>query len=354
MKIFLLGLLAIAAVHANAFASTSGLVTLNAQSGSQTIQLSDDQYEPIYEQQAYQDTCSRNVFDHTDTSCQTVSDSVCHGGGTVCHQVSDQVCNSSGCTTVPRSVCQTEPEQCTSVPRQVCSSHDVYRTEYYSCTQYRTVVTGQQLVKTYNHQIEIDLANPALLASAQLDIAISASLSSISAKLSNSFTEGLLSYKFETLSQNDTGTVLNSVEKITIDLALTSAQLNQINSLALSSVQLGKNGIRFLLQNGASLSNNLNVSIDLIRDRAIGANTTLYNNRVNSSTLGLVGQGSDLNALIPFAKLGGIDSLGSNKYDLIVSIGLDPGPGTLLNANDFSAQLAKTISVNNYRINTSF
>jgi hypothetical protein len=354
MKTFLMGLLAIATVQTNAMASNSGSAVLTAQSGSQTVLLSDDQYEPIYAQEAYQDTCSRTVFDHTETTCQTVSEQVCHGGGNVCQTVSDQVCNSSGCTTIPRSVCHTEPETCTSVPRSVCSSHNIDRTEYYSCTQYRTVVTGQQLVKTYNHQVEVAVASPALLAGAQLNVAVGASLGSISAQLSNSVRGGLLAYSITTLSQNDTGQVVNSVEKITIDLALTAAQVNQISNVALPSVDLGHNAIRFLLQNGSSLVDHLKISINLVRDRAIGSNTTLYDGTVNSSTLGLVGQGSDLNALIPYSKLGSFDPLGNNKYDLAVSIGLDAGAGTPLNANDFSAQLQKSVSVSYHRINASF
>jgi hypothetical protein len=357
MKTFILGLVVIAGLQSNAFAGTSGLVTLSAQSGAQTVSLTDLQYQPIYSQEAYQDTCSRSVFDHVETTCQTISDSVCQGGGNVCQTVSDSVCQGVGasqvCHSVPRSVCHTEPQTCTNVPRSVCTNHDIFRTEYYSCTQYRTVVSGQQLVKTYNHQITVSVDSSVPLTSGPLSIAVGATLGDVSARLTNSFAAGLLSYTVSNVSQNDTGAVVNSVENISITLALNAAQVNAVNNLALPSVDLGHNAIRFLLQNGTALLNNLKISINLVRDRAIGANTTLYNSSANSSDLGLVGQGSDLNALIPLSKLN-VDSLGNSKYDLAVSIGLNTGSGTLLNASDFSAQLQKSVSVNYHRINASF
>jgi hypothetical protein len=353
MRTLLLGLLAITGFQMSAFAATSAPVTLSAQTGAQTLQLSVSQYQDVYGQEPYQATCNRSVFDHNESSCQTVYDSVCHGGGEVCQTVNDSVCNSSGCTTVPRRVCQTTAPVCQQVPRQSCSTRAVYRTEYYACTQYRTVVTGQELVKTYNHQVEVSIADPSALNGAQLNLVVGANLGAVSATLQGSFPAGLLSYKITTLSQNDVGNVSNISERIVISLAVPAAVANQILNASLPSAELGRNAIRFTFKNGAQLANNLKIAINLVRNRAIGANTTLYNDSLDSSTLSLVGQGTDLSVLIPLQRLN-VEALGSNKYDLGVSISLNTGSDTLLNANDFTAQINQRAAVSYSRINATF
>lgn len=133
-------------ISGETLAQSQRAVDLESAVPVQLVSLSNERYEPIYAQEPYQTTCSREVFSHHESVCRTVSDTVCQGGGEVCTTEQDSVCNSSGCTSVPRRVCHHTPQTCTEVPRQVCESRPVYVTELYSCTQYRTVVVGQRLV----------------------------------------------------------------------------------------------------------------------------------------------------------------------------------------------------------------
>ena len=352
MKTFVLAMIALIGFQQSALASSAG-VTLTAQNASQVVQITDQQFEPIYGQEPYDSTCSRQVYDHTETSCETVNDSVCHGGGESCETVNDSVCNSSGCTTVPRRVCSNEPETCESVPRRSCSDHEVDRTEYYACTLYRTVVVGQQLVKTFNHSIEVDVANPAILGGVSLAIDVDASQASVSAALENSFAAGILTYQVVSVSQNDSGAVRNSSEKIIIDMAMSSGAAKAIDTAVIDSLALGHNALSFNLRNAASIMGNLNVAIKLVRNRALFGDTTLYDSKVASSTLGLVAQGSDIRAMIPFQKLG-IGSINNLRFDLAVSITLNPGAGAILNPRDFNAELSKRLDSSLTKVKASF
>lgn len=330
-----------------------GQLTLTAQNSTQRILLTDQRFEPIYESQPYEATCSREVLDHVENVCQTISDSVCSGGAEVCETVNDSVCNSGGCNNVPRRVCHTTPRGCVDVPRRVCSDHNVFRTDFYSCTQYHDVVVGQRLVKTFNHQVEVTIANPALLAGAALNIRVDASEAALAARLSNSFPAGLLNYQVATINESDTGMMLNRQEKIVVDLALPAALIQKMDTVSLANLELGNSAVRFQLKNAAELATHLNIGIRIVRNRALFGNSTRYDGTLDSSTLGLVGQGSDIQALIPFQKLN-IDAIGNLRHDLTISAKLNPGSAPLLNAMDFRAELDKNIEQSITKVKPSF
>lgn len=352
MNLFCFALFAFTSLTAQA-ASRSAAVEVSAQRPSQSIQLSDQRFEPIYESQPYQSTCSREVFDHNNNVCRTVSDSVCSGGGERCETTNDSVCNSSGCTNVPRRVCHSEPRSCTDVPRRVCEDYPVYRTEYFSCIQYHDVVVGQRLVKTFNHQIEIVLANPTVLGGAAINLQVLASEASLTARMAGSFSGGLLNYQVATLSEADSGSELNRIERITIGLALPVSVLQTMQSATIESLEMGRDAFRFKLKNAASIAEHLNVSIRLVRNRSLFANATRYDGTQTATQLGLVGQGSDIQALIPYQKLNA-DSLGNNRHDLSISVSLNPGSAALLNASDFQAQLDRRLQLSISKEKPSF
>lgn len=331
----------------------SGRLTLTAQSATQRISLTDQKFEPVYESQPYETTCSREVLDHVENVCQTISDNVCSGGAEVCETANDSVCNSGGCTNVPRRVCHTTPATCVDVPRRVCSDHNVFRTDYYSCTQYHDVVVGQRLVKTFNHQIEVTVANPALLSGAVLTLSVAASEASLSARLANSFPGGLLNYQVATINESDSGMMLNRQEKIVIDLALSAVLLQQMNTVSMDNLALGTSAVRFQLRNASELAGHLSIGIRIIRNRSLFGNATRYDGTLDSATLGLVGQGSDIQALIPFQKLS-IDPISNLRHDLTVSAKLNPGTAPLLNAADFQAQLSKNVEQSITKVKPSF
>gem|GEM_PF-2627218 len=345
------GLFSVLALHGQALADQSAQVTLTAQDSSKIIQITDQTFEPIYSEVPYDATCSQQVVDHTETRCETTSDTVCSGGGEVCSTTNDSVCNSKGCTTVPRRSCRSTPQSCTSVPRRSCSDYNVYRTEYYSCTKYRTEVTGHKLVKTFNHQIEVSLAQPEAIGAASLQIEVDVSQDTVRAKLSSSYAQGLLNYQVSNVSESDGGSVLNSSKKIVISSGLSAEILKEIASSSLQNLALGHNAIRFELPGVADLAQNLKIAIKLVRNRAIFGDKTLYNSSVASSKLGLTTAGADVKALIPFQKLG-IKSINSLRYDLAVSVSLDDG--NVLNIADFSDLFAKKLSASFVKIKASF
>ncbi len=372
MKFSVLVLLAVTGFQSSALAAdSSGQVALSAGKASQTIQLVDQKYDPVYTEVPYQTTCTRQVFDHNETECSTtydsvchdgpqecdtVSDSVCHGGGQVCETTNDSVCNSSGCTTVPRRECHDEspvctdvPRRechdgspvCTDVPRQSCSQEPVYRNEDYTCTQYEEEQTGETLVKTYNHNVTVTVANPEILAASGLKINVSATENQVTAVLSNAYTSALLTYAMKVTATSDTGDVLTQSENIVIDVAATAEALKAFQSGSMTGLTLGKNEFRFNIPGAASLQNNLNLSVNLVRTPTLWFKSTKVDKTIASSQLGLVTQGSDLKAIVPWAKLGE-KALKKVKYSLTVTASLNLG--TLLNPADFNGFLNKQVS----------
>ncbi len=338
-------------IQSSALAAKFSSIQLNGHQSSGVIQIADERYEPIYGEVPYQATCSREVFDHTETACDTVMDSVCQGGGEVCETQSDSVCNSQGCVSVPRRVCHTEPQSCTSVPRRECHSYPVNRTEYYSCTRYRTEVIGQRLAKTYQHQIEVVLASPGSIGNSNLNIGLKVSEESLSAELQNSFPSAVLNYRVDTISRNDSIGVVNLSERITVSQGMGREEADSILSTAVSGLELGKNAIRFKVENATRLLDSLKVSIRLVRNPKLWASTTLYDGSLSARSLGWVGQGEDVNAVIPMSKLG-VDSIGTTRHDVSVSVSLDLG--MVLNSRDFSADLNKRASQSLEKIKPSF
>jgi hypothetical protein len=351
MKTLTTTLLIILAIQSSALASNSGQANLNAQQPVQLLQLVDQKFEPIYGQEPYQATCSQEVFDHTATSCTTEMDSVCHGGGEVCETQNDSVCNSQGCTSVPRRVCHQTAQTCTSVPRNVCHDYAVYRTVYYSCTKYRTVVVGQRLVKTFNHQIEVTINNAASLDADSLSVGVNISEDSISARLMSSFKRAVLNYKIEKVSDVDAGDVQNIRDRITIDLGMSAEKVKMIETASLTGLELGQSALRFDLNNASEIMQNLKIAIKLVRNPKFWVSTTLYNGSLKSSELGLVAQGNAIKALIPFQKMG-VDSIGATRHDLSVSVSLDPG--AILNAADFRFDLDKKLQQSLSKVNPTF
>ncbi len=341
MKLLSFAFFALVGMNAQA-AGESAEVSMSAANSSQTIQLMDQRFEPIYETQPYETTCSRQVLDHTESVCNTVSDSVCSGGGESCETVNDSVCNSSGCTNVPRRVCHTTPRSCVDVPRRVCHDQNVFRTDYYACTQYRQVVVGERLVKTFHHQIEVMIADPSILGSSTINLQLTAAENTISARMSNSFSGGLLSYETSIISESDSGSFSNRVERITVKLALSRTVLEKIGTASLERLELGRNAFRFEVKNAADIADHLSFSIRLVRNRSIFGDSTRYDGTQSAAQLGLVGQGGNIQAIVPYQKLS-TESVGNNRHDLTLSIKLNPGSAPLLNAFDFQGQLDRKL-----------
>ena len=338
-------------IQGEALASTAGQATITAQQPVQIIQLTDQKYEPIYGEEPYQSTCSREVFDHTETVCHTEYDNVCHGGGEVCTTHDDSVCNSSGCTTVPRRECHTNPQVCTNVPRRECNDHAVYRTDYYSCVKYRTVVVGQRLVKTFNHQIEVAMQDAQVLGGASLAVAISVSEESVNASLMNSFSAGILNYRVDRIQAADAGSIENLVTRITIEKGLSAEQVSEIRAISIDQLELGHSALRFKINRAVELAQNLKIAVKLVRNPKLWASTTLYDGSVKTSALGLVSQGSQIQALIPFQKLG-IESINDARHDLQVSVSIDAGK--ILNRSDFSGDLSRHLDLSLMKTHASF
>ena len=352
MKLLALAVLFVSSFQVSALAAdSSGQVALSAGTSTQTLQLVDQKYDPVYSQVPYETTCSRQVFDHNETQCSTTTDSVCSGGGQVCDTVNDTVCNSSGCTNVPRRECHDEAPTCTDVPRQVCNDVPVYRTEYYTCTQYETEQTGQTLAKTYNHSVTVSVKNADILAAGNLNVSVFSSQDKVTATLSNSYASALLNYTVSVTSSNDTGDTLNQAESIVIDVAASADALKAFQTASMTGLALGQNGFRFNIPGAGGLENSLNIAVKLVRTPALWFKSTKLDKTFASSNLSLVGQGADINAIIPWSKLG-VDPLSNVRYSLYVTASLNLG--TILNPSDFQGALDKKVSQSIEKSNPSF
>lgn len=351
MKTLFLVLGALLTIHSAALAGDIANVVVSAAQPVASVQLVDQKFEPIYGEEPYEATCAREVLDHMQTVCHTENSQVCQGGQEVCENVRGSVCRNNVCTDVVRRECHTTARTCTDVPRRVCSDQAVYRTDYYSCTRYRTVVVGQRLVKTFNHAIEVVLQDAAALGSASLNIVVQANQLSLSARLAGSFPQNILNHQIIDLPSTDSGAVAQINKRIVISLGLPAALANKILAGQLLDLELGHEAAKMKLANVSELIPHLKLAIRIKRNRAIGGDSTLFDDVVNSSKLSLVAQAADILAIIPFEKLG-IDSLNSKKHDIRVSVSLNAG--NVLNAQDFSAALSKTLDGELKRVNPSF
>lgn len=323
-------------------AGSSSQVELSAAGALQTAQLSDQRFEPIYQQQNYQDTCSRQVVDHVSTTCSTVSSNVCHGGGEVCTTQNSQVCNSHGCTTVPRRSCHSSPRTCESVPRRVCSDHAVMRTEHYSCTRTRTVQVGQRLVKTFQHNVEVVIDRPELLQGQKLTIALNANEASVSASLLSSFALNLLTVESQNLSNSDSGSNQIIGTRIIVHVDAATQLIGRILMSSVQDLALHYSSINFKIAGAAELAQSLVINVNLSQIRPIINDKTIVSQSINSSELSLVAQGGDLIVALPLEKLGA-GGLKSKRHNLSVSISIKRPSLSVLNTRDLEVILNKKL-----------
>jgi hypothetical protein len=318
-------------------------VEVSSLSPAQMVQMMDQRYEPIYEDQPYVGTCNREVLDHMEAVCSTVSDTVCHGvDRQVCETVSDQVCNSQGCVTVPRRVCHQEQRVCEVVPRRVCHDRAVMRTEFYSCTKYRSVVVGQRLVKTFEHLVEVLVDRPELLQGQKLNISLLARESSVAPTLVSSFSSNLLTVESIKVSDQDSGVHEMINTRILVHVDASTELLSKILSGSIQDLQLSKSGISMKINGVNELSQSLSLGLKLTQHRAIINDKTLFNDSLSLSGLSVVTEGASMRVSIPLSQLN-VEQLKSKKHNLSASISLKYPNLAVLNTNDMATILNKRL-----------
>jgi hypothetical protein len=338
-------------VRGEALARSQRPIDLESAAPVQLATLTDQRHEPIYGQEPYESTCSREVFSHHESVCHTVSDTVCRGGGEVCTTEEDSVCNSNGCVSVPRRVCHSTPQTCSEVPRQVCESRPVYVTEHYSCTRYRTVVVGQRLVKTYQHQVEVRLEDAASFAGQRLRLVVHARENVLSVDLISAFPEGILLKSIERVRSQDAGDFESISSRIVIRRGVSAEVIKRFQGGVLSGLALGRAGVRFDLTGLAGLEDGLKVRLDLKRTPQAWFKTTLYDGEVDTAGLGWVSQGASIRAVIPFGKIG-IANLSNKRHEMRISIRLNPE--SVLNVRDFRSEFDRRIEGKIEKSNPTF
>jgi hypothetical protein len=212
-------------------------------------------------------------------------------------------------------------------------------------------VVGQRLAQSFNHQIEVVLDPASDFGSESFAVSLQISEESISARLQNSYSEALLNYRVEVLNRVDANDLVTLNERVVITKGLDRDRAQQILSGAVSGLELGHSAIRFQIENEAQLLSSLNIHVRLVRNPKLWASTTLYDGTLSASNLGLVSQGSTVNAVIPMSKLG-VDEIGSRRYDVAVSVSLDSG--LVLNKQDFAGILDKRLEQSREKIYASF
>lgn len=324
-------------------ASQVSQVEISESAPTQAIRMVDQRFEPITQEQPYQATCSRQVLDHMEPVCNTVSDTVCRGTDReVCTTQTDQVCNSNGCTNIPRRVCRQERRVCEVVPRRVCSERAVMRTEFYSCTRYQTVVVGQRLVKTFEHNLEIAVDRPDLLQGQRLVISILAREASVAPTLVSSFPSNLLTVEIQKLADMDNGGLESHASRILVHVAASTASIGKILSSSVQNLQLSKGGVSMDLPGVAELSKDLNIGLTLGQNRFLIGDKVLFRGTIDSASLSLATQGDALKVMIPLGRLTN-DMNAGKKHNLSVSISLKQAAHTVLNTNDMAAILGKRL-----------
>jgi hypothetical protein len=334
MRISILSVLFALVYSPAVMAASSAFVELSSSAATQSVQLKDEKYEPIYESQPYEDTCSREVFDHTETTCSTSTS--CSGGGTVCTDSPDQVCNSQGCTTITRRSCHTESESCSDSTS--CSDRAIYRTEYYSCTKYRDVVVGHRLVKTFYHQVEVVIEQPAILQNQKMKIEVIAQHGSVNLKLLSAFSSHLLIVESEKLSDVNTSTEQKLSQKILIKTGFSTEVLNQLLSSKIENLELHYSGIQFDLKGLAELSKDLNIELFLVQQRKLIKDLVIFDGTIASSALSPVVSGKDLKVIVPLEKME-LSYLKSKRHNIEVAVSFKKPNLKILNDTDLSAIL---------------
>jgi hypothetical protein len=316
-------------------------IELSGAAASQSIQMMDQRFEPIYEQQPYQATCSQQVLDHMETVCSTVSDTVCHGvDRQVCTTQADQVCNSQGCTTVPRRVCHQEQRVCEVIPRRVCSERAVMRTDFYSCTKYQTVVVGQRLVKTFQHNVEVAIDRPELLQGQRLVISLLAREAAVSPTLVSSFTLNMLTVEQQT-SRSDMGSQEMISTRIMVHVGASTVSIGKILSSSVQALSLNASSISMTIAGLAELSQDLAIGLKLSQKVLIG-HKTLFQGTLDSSAVSVT-QGDSVRVTIPLSNLNVEQLKSKKKHNLSVAIALKQPSLSILNTNDLSAILNKRL-----------
>ncbi len=325
-------------------ASQVSQIELSEGAASQSLQMMDQKFEPIYEEQPYQDTCSRDVLDHMETVCSTTNDTVCHGSdGQVCETENDQVCNSRGCTTIPRRVCRQEQRVCEVVPRRSCSDHAVMRTEYFSCTKYRTVVVGHRLVKTFHHNIEVLVDRPELLQGQRLVISMLARESAITPTLVSSFALNVLTVESQRVSVSDQGASAILVTRILVHVGVSTSVVGKILTSSVQELKLYSSAVTLKLPGLAELAQSLMIRVSLSQHRDLWSDKGLFDGSLASASLAPVVEGDSLRITIPMSKMN-LSSLKSNKrHNLKVSVSLVRPSLPILNENDLSALINKRL-----------
>lgn len=349
----LLALLTLCLNTSASFASQNAQTTLSAESATQTVQITDQKFDPIMGSVPFETTCDRQVVDHMDYRCFNEPRESCSGGGEVCETTNDSVCNSHGCTGVPRRSCHQSSGSCHTEYQNVCRNEAVYRTETYSCTRYHTVQVGQTLAKTFNHSIEVSLtpALQATLAGTTLSVSVNATENTISARLTNSYPTAILDYAVMPLTNDQGATVQNSSEKLVIDLGLASALVKKMDAVTADTLELGSTAFRMNLQNAVGLEKYLSFGITLTKTPSVWFPTTLYDSHVGSSLFDFVIEGQSIKVLIPYEKLG-LGSIGGTKHSLGISVTL--AAGKILNPADFQTELNKRLDLNVVKTRPSF
>lgn len=285
-----------------------------------TILASDNIYRTEYETEYYEDTCSRQVYDGTTTSCTPNYENRCvkiPGVGVECHQEE----TSSSCTSEP-----------------------TYRTETYSCTNSRTVA-----VQVFDHTVNAKILVSKAASAKDFDLS-NCKLGVQSLSDSNesyyALCEGaLVRAKVIKRSQVKVG---RDVER-TVQLELNFASVEGLSGVknGLSGINYSKGVISFKTANLAAASN-FALSMSITRNRFLLKDKVLFNSNLKSSdyTLQKLEDGR-VKVLVNLSKIGaGIDA--SKKHTIRVSLSTVKAVDLkdVLNRPSFSNKHSDSIVVN--------
>ena len=324
-KIFIniISLGALSTLSSPAFAQSTTFTV--SSSGEQTIELSGVQEHDVFQDVLISQTCTREVFSHTET---------------VCHDERSEVC-------------WTEPggeRQCKPTTRRACDDVRRYRTEYYDCSYWTSVKVGTEIDYHVNATIAVKAKFPEGMSSQEQILARIDRHSGV-VTLAASDTSGV----FLIYLKRDSDTDIDGMQKnIRVEAELTFVEAEGIREAfkkGISGFEL-KAGLLSFEMPTHFFSKEVDLRISLKRQRPLWFSKKLFSGYVDDSAVEITERAETTRYTMDLTKLGMKEPLkGGKDYKVQIEVKLsDFALGGCLNRYDLSKYVSAELKLKRQKI----
>jgi hypothetical protein len=311
MKIFLTSLcIALGAAFTAHAQDLNPIATLSYTGAAQVtdVVLTGEKRHTVYETITVEKTCSREVYDGTETRCETHYERSCR--------------TQRLCPNRPGTLCRDETV-CDSRPVQNCYNHTRYRTEYYTCYERETVPVGTERDYLVDASIRVTMEAARINGNEQIILQITDGAVSIS---SGQTSGKLLLFKDANLTEQ----LNNGVKTIRGEVKISALSAEDV----LNPV---KNGILGLKADGTTLkittqkieiAQLLGIQLKIKRSRLL-ADKTIHEGLVPHSAIEVIPSGSKSEVQVNLAKIPMEEALKDSKYKIEVTLVVQRDPRLL-------------------------